>query len=399
MALFINPLFWVIAIAVYLLLLLRLPGRLAFRFGLFNLLALTVLLGWKISLGAIGFVLLIWSSLNLLKILKNKPSLSGRSLICLGFFTILFVLFLLHKLNLADSEFSIQLKQTAPWLPTEILFPFFAALSFSYIFVRCIDLANSCIWGNAPLADPISLMGYLMPFHMLIAGPVNIYKEHMQANERFPDSNTPTKVILIINEITTGLFYKFVLAEGIRIYFYGLNGDISAIGWFDPLLLVVYGFFDFAGYSRIARGIGLLYGIPTPINFNAPFLAISVTDFFTRWHISMGQFVRRNLFTPIQLQVVRKVGVKRAVAASTVSMVISFGFVGLWHRLNWTWFLWGVAMGILMAGEKCVQTFLIKQKWSPSGNIKIAIDNIGRVYVFLMIFLSAYFVVNEVFPT
>ena len=114
MALFINPLFWVIAIAVYLLLLLRLPGRLAFRFGLFNLLALTVLLGWKISLGAIGFVLLIWSSLNLLKILKNKPSLSGRSLICLGFFTILFVLFLLHKLNLADSEFSIQLSAYFP---------------------------------------------------------------------------------------------------------------------------------------------------------------------------------------------------------------------------------------------------------------------------------------------
>ena len=115
--------------------------------------------------------------------------------------------------------------------------------------------------------------------------------------------------------------------------------------------------------------------------------------------MSMGQFVLRNLFIPTQLQLVRKVGVKWAPAASIISMVISFAFVGLWHRLSWTWFLWGVAMGILMAGEKCVQTFLIKQQWSPSGNIKIAIDNIGRVYVFLMIFLSAYFVINEVFPT
>ena len=399
MALFINPLFWVIAIAVYLLLLLRLPGRLAFRFGLFNLLALTVLLGWKISLGAIGFVLLIWSSLNLLKILKNKPSLSGRPLICLGFFTILFVLFLLHKLNLADSEFSIQLKQTAPWLPTEILFPFFAALSFSYIFVRCIDLANSCIWGNASLADPISLMGYLMPFHMLIAGPVNIYKEHMQANERFPDSNTPTKVILIINEITTGLFYKFVLAEGIRIYFYGLNGNISAIEWFDSFILLIYIFFDFAGYSKIARGIGLLYGIPTPVNFNAPFLATSVTEFWTRWHMSLGQFVLRSFFTPIQLQLVRRVGVKWAATSSIVPLVISFCFVGLWHRYSWVWFLWGVAMGILMAVEKFVGTFLIKYKWSPPKGVKIAVDSLKRGYVFLVIAMFLYFVANEVFPT
>jgi D-alanyl-lipoteichoic acid acyltransferase DltB (MBOAT superfamily) len=80
-------------------------------------------------------------------------------------------------------------------------------------------------------------------------------------------------------------------------------------------------------------------------------------------------------------------------------MAISFSFVGLWHRMSWTWLLWGVAMGMLMAGEKFVQTFLTKQKWSPSGNIKIATDILGRVYALLMIILSIYFVANEVFPT
>jgi|TARA_Y100000310_G_scaffold287477_1_gene312412 D-alanyl-lipoteichoic acid acyltransferase DltB (MBOAT superfamily) len=376
----------------------RFPGRLIFRFGLFNLIALTILLGWKISLGALGFVLLTWSAINLITSLKNKSSSASRSLATLGFFLFLFFLFLLHKFNLANSEFSAQLKQTAPWLPAEILLPFFVTLSFSYIFVRCIDLAHSCIWKNAPLVDPISLMGYLVPFHMLVAGPVNIYDEHMRANERPSSAMTPVRVLLVINEITTGLFYKFVLAEGIRIYFYGLNGNISVTGWFDSLILVVYVFFDFAGYSRIARGLGLFYGIPTPVNFNAPFLATSVTDFWTRWHMSMGQFVRRNLFTPIQLQLVRRVGVKWAATASIVTMAISFSFVGLWHRMSWTWFLWGVAMGALMAVEKFVQTFLITKKWDRSGIAKIAIDSLGRVYVLLLIILSAYFVANEVFP-
>ena len=395
MNLIINPLFWGMAIAVYLLLILRLPGKLIFRFGLFNLVTLIILLGWKISFVAFGFVVSVWAILNLL---KNKSDLSNRPLICIGFYILLFSLFLLHKLNLANIEFASQLKQTAPWFPADILLSFFVTLSFSYIFVRCIDLARSCIWENTPLIDPISLMGYLMPFHMLVAGPVNIYDEHVRAEEKLSSSMTPSNVLLIINEITTGLFYKFVLSEGIRIYFYGLTGNILIDKWFDPFVLVVYVFFDFAGYSKIARGLGHLYGIPTPVNFNAPFLATSVTEFFTRWHMSMGQFIRRNLFTPIQLQLVRRVGIRWSSAASIITLVISFGFVGLWHRLSWTWFLWGIAMGVLMAGEKFMLTFLINKKMNSAGGIKMVTDNLGRLYVFLVVAITVYFTAKETFP-
>ena len=395
MNLIINPLFWGMAIAVYLLLILRLPGKLIFRFGLFNLVTLIILLGWKISFVAFGFVVSVWAILNLL---KNKSDLSNRPLICIGFYILLFSLFLLHKLNLANIEFTSQLKLTAPWFPADILLSFFVTLSFSYIFVRCIDLARSCIWENTPLIDPISLMGYLMPFHMLVAGPVNIYDEHVRAEEKLSSSMTPSNVLLIINEITTGLFYKFVLSEGIRIYFYGLTGNILIDKWFDPFVLVVYVFFDFAGYSKIARGLGHLYGIPTPVNFNAPFLATSVTEFFTRWHMSMGQFIRRNLFTPIQLQLVRRVGIRWSSAASIITLVISFGFVGLWHRLSWTWFLWGIAMGVLMAGEKFMLTFLINKKMNSAGGIKMVTDNLGRLYVFLVVAITVYFTAKETFP-
>ena len=397
MTVLLNPLFWVLAIAVYLLLLIRLPGNLTFRFGLFNLMTLTILLGWEISIGVLGFVILTWVILNLITSHRTSSNTAGSYLSILGFFILLCFSFLIHKLNLANPEFPTQLKQLAPWFPVDILLPFFATLSFSYIFVRFIDLTHSCIWKKKPLIDPISLMGYLVPFHMLVAGPINIYEDHIQANERPGNPITPTKSLLIINEITTGLFYKFVLAEGIRIYFYGLNGNMLVVEWFDCLILPIYVFFDFAGYSKIARGLGLLYGIPTPINFNAPFLATSITDFWTRWHMSMGQFVLRNLFTPIQLQLVRKVGIKWAPAASIITMVISFGFVGLWHRLSWAWFLWGTAMGVLMAGEKFIQTLLIKKNWTPSGGFKMATTILGRVYVLLVIMLSTYYVANEVF--
>ena len=386
------------AIAVYLLLLIKLPTSLTFRFGLFNLFALIILLGWKTALGLLVFVFLLWVALSLITEQQTRQTSNGSSLMILGFYGILFFSFLLHKLNLGGTTFLTQIKQTAPWFPAEFLLPFFAAVSFSYIFVRCIDLARSCIWENTLLIDPISLIGYLIPFHMLLAGPVNIYKEHIEATNRDLDSLTPSNVILIINEITTGLFYKFALAEGIRIYFYGFDGNILVSEWFDPIILLVYIFFDFAGYSKIARGLGLLYGIPTPINFNAPFLSTSITEFFARWHMSMGQFVLHNLFTPIQLVLVRKFGVRWAAPASIISMVISFGFVGLWHRLNWTWLLWGVVMGILMAVEKFTQTFLISQKWNQPEYAKTTITGLARVYVYSIITLTIYFVSSEVFP-
>ena len=398
MTLLINPIFWVVTIAVYFLLLTRFPGSLTFRFGLFNLIALYILVGWETTLGALGFVLLIWITLNIITALKNKQNITGSYWLVWGWLTILVFSFLLHKLNIGNADFSGQLKQSAPWFPAEFLLPFFATLSFSYIFVRCIDLVRSCVWENTPLIDPISLTGYLIPFHMLLAGPVNIYKEHIQANNRSLSSKPPTKILLIINEITTGLFYKFVLAEGIRIYFFGLGGNILVTEWFDSIILIVYVFFDFAGYSKIARGLGLLYGIPTPINFNAPFLSTSITEFFSRWHMSMGQFVLHNLFTPIQLVLVRKFGVRWAAPASIISMVISFGFVGLWHRLNWTWLLWGVVMGILMAVEKFTQTFLISQKWNQPEYAKTTITGLARVYVYSIITLTIYFVSSEVFP-
>ena len=398
MALFINPTFWVITVAVYLLLLVRFPGSLTFRFGLLNLIALYLLLGWETTFSALGFVCLVWVAINLITALKTKQISNSSSLVLFVFFGILLLSFLLHKLNLGNTEFPTQMKQIAPWFPAEFLLPFFATLSFSYIFVRCIDLSRSCIWENTQLVDPISLVGYLTPFYMLIAGPVNIYKEHVNINNKNADPIPPASTIMIINEITTGLFYKFVLAEGIRIYFYGLGGNILVTEWSDSTILIIYVFFDFAGYSKIARGLGLLYGIPTPINFNAPFLATSITEFFVRWHMSMGQFVLHNLFTPIQLVLVRKLGVRWAAPASIISMVISFGFVGLWHRLSWTWLLWGVVMGIIMAAEKFTQTFLISQKWGLPEYAKTTITSLARVYVYSIITLTIYFVSSEVFP-
>ncbi|QPJ65211.1 MAG: hypothetical protein G3M78_07335 [Candidatus Nitrohelix vancouverensis] len=399
MAIFINPTFWIVAVAVYLALSINVKIRPTLRFGVVNLLALGALLGWLPALGAMAIITLFW---GLLRAFSSLSPTEGRTRTLCGFSIIglLTFFFILHKLNLENSGFLGQLNESAPWARPDLLLPFLATLSFSYVFVRCLDAIHCVCWKKQALMDPISLTGYLIPFHMLLSGPVNSYEEH-QAMDADPQPETPTEdsVLLILNAITTGLFYKFVIAEGMRIYYFGMDGAFTVSSWSDASFLVVYVFFDFAGYSRIARGLGLLYNVPTPENFSAPFLSPTVTEFWTRWHMSMGQFVRRNLFTPMQLNLVRWAGVKRAGAVSVFTLILSFGFVGLWHRLSPAWFLWGAGMGILMAIEKQIQSLAFRRGWNRSPGLSLALQCIGPIYVFFALAVSAYFVGEEVFTS
>src|SRR5260370_20160513 len=162
-------------------------------------------------------------------------------------------------------------------------------------------------------------------------------------------------VLAGVNEITTGLFYKFVLAEGVRVFAFGVTEPLVARSWLDTALVMVYVFFDFAGYSRVALAIGRLSGIPTPVNFAAPFASTTVTEFWTRWHMSLGAFVRRNIYLPVQLHLVRRAGVRWAHLVTVLSLVLSFAFVGLWHRLSARFLLWGAGMGAFLALEKLVR--------------------------------------------
>jgi len=282
-----------------------------------------------------------------------------------------------------------------PWARPDIVFPVLAALSFSYIFLRLIDLIVSVVWKNMQLLNPLALMGYLVPFHMLLAGPVNIYRDHQKIDEDVAAEHNFDHALSAVNEISTGLFYKFVIAEGIRVYTYGINGTIGVSTWTETALFVIYLFFDFAGYSKMARGLGLAYGIPTPQNFLLPFLSISMTEFWTRWHISLGDFIRRILFTPMQLLLVRKCGLKWAHHTNLLTLIVSFSFVGIWHRLTWNYFIWGVAMGIILAIEKSLRENKLKQYPKYDSFLKWGHRILGPAYVFLILTTSIFFVANE----
>ena len=386
------------AFLAYLLLLIKLPLRLSFKFGLINTGILTVLLGWKTIVVALSLAFFLWSILAIALYFRNQKKVAisisaGVSSLLLGS-----LIFIFYKLNMENNDTIAGLIKIMPWAPAKLVFPVLASLSFSYVFLRCIDLCRSVVWGGAKLLDPVSLFGYITPFHMLAAGPINFYEQHVQADEK-PSTARPRfgQLLSVANEITTGLFYKFVLAEGIKIYVWGMDGTVQINSWLDTGFFFVYLFFDFAGYSKVALGLGRLYGVRTPENFSSPFLSCSMTEFWTRWHMSLGIFIRNNVFFPLQVQLVRRMGIKRSFLANVLTLMVSFGMVGLWHRLTWEFLVWGLANGVVLAIEKVVRDKYLQDPVNQNRIFKAGTRVLGPAYVFIIYTTTAYFVKDGIF--
>lgn len=370
MQLLLRAEFWLCALAMLVLMRLPWPARPMQRFGLLNLIALGLLLGWPTALGAALLALLAWAGLSMAPARR-----AGLPLLLLA----AVLLLVLHKVDLERRAASETL------LPWDLL----VRLAYSYVFLRLVD-AGRAVAGGARLLDPLALCGYLFPFHMLLAGPVNVYADHLSADGASPAAPSVGALLAGLDTVTTGLFYKLFLAEGLRTFAFGLEGRLHSANLADSTLLFVYLFFDFAGYSLVALGLGRLLGVPTPVNFDRPLLAPTLTEFWQRWHASLGRWVRSHVFLPLQLRLVRAWGVRRAYAAGLLVLVVSFGFVGLWHRLQPALLLWGLGMGAALALEKLVRDRLLGQAFVQRPAVSGLLRALGPAYVFVVVNLSLH---------
>lgn len=236
--------------------------------------------------------------------------------------------FLVHKLQGVPEAFSAS--KTV-----------FAAVGLSYIFLRGIEYLRASGDGltrDLGLADTVN---YLIPFHMLSAGPVMAFTEFKRQPMPTPALERDG-VLEAFERIAGGLFKKFVLANGlIETVFLT---DFTTVGPYFLLevqMYYLYIYLDFSAYSDIAVGLGRLLGVATPENFNRPLSARNIIVFWERWHMSLSQFIRRNLFIPIQLAGMRWTGGRHARLVSSTAFGVAFLLCGLWHGISWRFLLWG----------------------------------------------------------
>ena len=196
-------------------------------------------------------------------------------------------------------------------------------------------------------------------FSQLIAGPIVHHSKMIpQFNDKKFGSLKFNNISIGLTVFTLGLFKKVFLADNLAIYA-NPAFDAAEVGfgmtffdaWGGALAYTLQLYFDFSGYSDMAIGIGLMFGIAIPINFLSPFKAKNISEFWRLWHISLSRFIRDYLYYPISLSLTRfsysinlnPIGV--FFLSIILPTMISFFLVGLWHGAGWQFIIFGLIHG------------------------------------------------------
>ena len=186
-------------------------------------------------------------------------------------------------------------------------------------------------------------------FPQLIAGPIVHHKEMLPQFAKDVVYKLRSKHLTIgLTIFAIGLFKKVVLADGISVYASPVF-DAAEAGvvltffeaWGGALAYTFQLYFDFSGYSDMAIGIARMFGIRLPLNFNSPYKATSIIDFWRRWHITLSRFLRDYLYIPLG-------GSRKGKTRRHINLMITMVLGGLWHGAGWTFVMWGALHGFYL---------------------------------------------------
>jgi len=221
-------------------------------------------------------------------------------------------------------------------------------IGISFFTFTQIAYLVDCWRGKVDKTNFVHYLLFVTYFPHLIAGPV---LHHGQMIPQFTKLGgykiSYDKFIIGITIFTIGLAKKILLADPLGEYasllFDGNNGiaPMFFLSWFGTIAYTFQIYFDFSGYTDMAIGISYLFGISLPNNFNAPYKATSIIDFWRRWHISLSTFLRDYLYIPLGGN---KLGKFRRYINILVTMLLG----GLWHGANWTFVVWGLMHGVFL---------------------------------------------------
>lgn len=202
--------------------------------------------------------------------------------------------------------------------------------------------------GEAPRYDLIRYGLYIAFFPQVLAGPLVRWREIMhQFDERpYLRSDAAQRIAIGIALLVIGLAKKVLIGDPLADYtnpVFQMAAEGKAVGlgpaWQATLAFTFQIYFDFSGYTDMALGIALMLGIVLPQNFDVPYRATSLQDFWRRWHMTLSRFLRDYLYIPLG-------GSKQGVPVQLWALFATMALGGLWHGAAWTFVAWGVAHGI-----------------------------------------------------
>ncbi len=287
----------------------------------------------------IVLLLIIYIFSLLLSSLKNHSEKVQKTILALALIIPIVVLIhfkysrWLNKIFFKELSFSLPVNT---WTMLGISFIVFSAISY------LIDIYR----GDAK-AKFIDAALYMTFFPKIISGPIVLYRDF--AAQLKTRKYNPDKFVSGINLIIIGLAKKVILADSFgrvvaEIEKQG-NSITAGIAWACLLLYTLQIYHDFSGYSDIAIGLAELFGISIKKNFDFPYTSLSVSEFWRRWHISLGSFLREYIYFPLG-------GSRKGRTRTYINLFIVFLISGIWHGTGFAYLFWGILHGVCVVIER-----------------------------------------------
>lgn len=260
----------------------------------------------------------------------------------------------------------------------EILLP----LGISFFTFTQIAFLVDAARGEAKEFDFIHYVLFVTYFPHLIAGPVLHHKEMMP---QFGLASTyrfnPEFITVGLTIFALGLFKKVVLADGVApfatpVFAAADSGEALTFfqAWGGALAYTLQLYFDFSGYSDMAIGLSYMIGVKLPLNFNSPYKAANIADFWRRWHMTLSRFLRDYLYIPLG-------GNKKGPARRYLNLMATMLLGGLWHGAGWTFVVWGGLHGLYLVVHQAWLGLRKRLGWTRSSRA-------GRVAAIALTFLA-----------
>ena len=253
--------------------------------------------------------------------------------------------------------------------PNWVFADFIAPLGISFFCFECIAYLVDVYRGSPATTQFIEFFAYKLFFPKLISGPItrfHPFKSQLKG-QKPPQLNQVVEGLWLI---ASGAVKKLLIADHlgrlVQLSFDNLERAGSADIWLAVFAFGLQLYLDFSGYVDIARGSAIFLGFNLPQNFNFPYFAASIADFWRRWHITLGAWLRNYLYFPLG-------GSRRGIPRTCLNLVIVMLIAGIWHGDNWGFLIWGGLHGLALAIHRLTQAagnrwpWLEKSWTSPPG--------------------------------
>lgn len=344
-------------------------------------------LNWWIPSSSIILVLLVWFVCNKNIIFGKKISKTLSSHLSWFLLILIVAIFILMKNNGLIVIISSSLRKITGQDPELASHIDVLWLGYSYLAFRLLHIIRDFQNGRLPKFSLLSTINFSLFLPTYISGPIDrIDRFDRDINSSihttsFTSNTQKERLIIGVKRILLGLFKKFVVADSLSLI--ALNPfnaeQFQSSGW---LWLSLYAYslriyYDFSGYTDIAIGLGKMFGITLPENFDAPYLKTNLIAFWNSWHITLAQWFRSYFFNPITRWLRTKGELIPTWVIIFVGQISTMILIGLWHGISWNFTIWGLWHGLGL---------FINNRWSNLRILSIENKKVAQTVKYLLQF-------------